>query len=117
MKHLQSFNERYIRTIGFRYSEPKIEMELIAIFNGDLKEEFLQEAFDKFGIKIDNIELSNDTSELEDIDVNEECDGWFTINFFVYNERKDDMATLIEDIDNFLVNKGINIRVIAINEK
>jgi hypothetical protein len=114
MKNLKSFNERYTRTIGFRYSEPKIEMELTAIFNDDLQKELLQEAFDEFDIKIGNIEVSNDFSELN---IDEECDGWFTINFFVYNERKDDMTALIEDIEDFLANKGFLIKVIAFNKK
>jgi hypothetical protein len=114
MKHLQSFNELYTRTIGFRYSEPQIEMELTAIFDGDLEKELIQEAFEYFDIKIDNIYLSYDSNKLN---IQDEFDGWFTINFFVYNDRKIDMSDLIDSIIDFLLNKGFLIKPITFNKK
>jgi hypothetical protein len=39
MKYLKKFNEEYSRTVGFRYSEPKIEMQLKGVYIGNLKNE------------------------------------------------------------------------------
>lgn len=111
MKHLQSYNERYTRTVGFRYSEPKIEMELVAIFNGELDNDILKGAFDEFRIKTGEIEISDDFKELG-IEIPDDFDGWFIISFFVYNDRKYEMNSLIEDIGDYLSDMGILIKVV-----
>lgn len=113
MKHLKRFNEKYTRTVGFRYSEPKIEMTMTGAYSGELKKELMIKALDEFQIKVGNIHISNQSGYLEDF----KADGMFNIDFFVYNERKDDMDSLVEDIGNFLASKGVQIVIMELYKK
>jgi len=108
MKYLKKFNEEYTRTVGFRYSEPKIEMQLKGVYIGNLKNELLKEALKEYDIKVGNIDINTERGYLEDIKV----DGMFLVNLFVYNERKDDMDALVNDIGDYLSNKDIVIKIL-----
>ena len=113
MKHLKKFNERYTRTVGFRYSEPKIEMTMTGAYSGNLTKELIELALDEFEIKKADINISNKSGEIDVF----EADGMFNIDFFVYNERKDDMDSLVSDIGDFLSSKGVQIVVIHLFKK
>jgi hypothetical protein len=89
MKYLKKFNEEYSRTVGFRYSEPKIEMQMTGIYVGDLSKELLELAFNQYEIKIKSLDVNKDTEALN----GDEIDGMFLVNLFVYNDRKDDMES------------------------
>ena len=113
MKHLKTFNERYTRTVGFRYSEPKIEMTMTGAYSGNLTKELIELALDEFEIKKADINISNKSGEIDAF----EADGMFNIDFFVYNERKDDMDSLVSDIGDFLSSKGVQIIVMELFKK
>lgn len=108
MKYLKRFNEEYTRTIGFRYSEPKIKMSITAVYTGELTNQLLTSAFNEFEIKIGDIDINKRNGIFEGMPV----DGSFTINFFVYNDRKDDMESLVQDIGDYLSNRNIMIRIL-----
>jgi hypothetical protein len=113
MKYLKKFNEEYTRTVGFRYSEPKIEMTMAGAYSGNLTKDLIKLALDEFEIKVGNIHISNQSGYLEDF----KADGMFNIDFFVYNERKDDMDSLVGDVGDFLSSKGVQIVVIDLFKK
>jgi hypothetical protein len=117
MKYLKRFNERYTRTVGFRYSEPKIEIKIIGVYTGDLNEELLKEAFDNFKIKVKKIEI--DTQGHFDLpnDDSIEVDGNFTVEFLVYNDSKYDIDSIFNDIGEYLFNKKVRIDIIEVIKK
>lgn len=108
MKYLKKFNEEYSRTVGFRYSEPKIEMQLTGVYSGNLTNDLLKEALVEYDIKVGNIDINTKSGYLEDIKV----DGMFLVNLFVYNDRKDDMESLVNDIGDYLSNKDVMIKIL-----
>jgi len=108
MKYLKKFNEEYSRTVGFRYSEPNIEMQMTGIYLGDLTKELLELAFNQYRIKIKSLDVNKDTEALDDIEI----DGMFLVNLFVYNDRKDDIESLVNDISDYLSNKNIIIKIL-----
>ncbi len=108
MKYLKKFNEEYSRTVGFRYSEPKIEMQMTGVYVGDLNKELLELAFNQYEIKIKSLDVNKDTEALNGAEI----DGMFLVNLFVYNDRKDDMDALVNDIGDYLSNKDILIKIL-----
>lgn len=116
MKHLKKFNERYTRTVGFRYSEPKIEITMSGFFIGDLSNELMKQALDEFQIKSKDINISNKPGRIELEEGFIEVDGMFTINFFVYNDRTDDMISLITDIERFLHSKKVRLEMVEMDK-
>jgi hypothetical protein len=113
MRYLKKFNEEYNRTIGFRYSEPKIEMKSIGVYNGYLTPDILKKSFDEFGIKSNSPKITKEKNSLDDFEV----DGQFEINFFVYNDRKDDILSLITDVGDYLASKEVFIKVLDIKKE
>jgi hypothetical protein len=115
MKHLKRINE-YTRTVGFRYSEPKIELTMSGFFIGDLSNELMKQALDEFEIKSKDINISNKPGRIELEEGVIEVDGIFTINFFVYNDRTDDMISLVTDIERFLHSKKVKLEMVEIDK-
>ena len=115
MKHLKRINE-YTRTVGFRYSEPKIELTMSGFFIGELSNDLMKQALDEFQIKSKDINISNKPGKIETEEGFIEVDGMFTINFFVYNDRTDDMISLITDIERFLHSKKVKLEMVEIDK-
>ncbi len=115
MKHLKRINE-YTRTVGFRYSEPKIELTMSGFFIGELSNDLMKQALDEFQIKSKDINISNKPGRIELEEEFIEVDGMFTINFFVYNDRTDDMISLITDIERFLHSKKVKLEMVEMDK-
>lgn len=108
MKHIESINEFYERTIGFRYSEPKEKFKFIAAYTGDLTKTDISDILKYYDVKFDNIEIieKKEVIELEEDMI--ELTGVIFFDLFVYNEKEID--SIVNGLGKALINElGVEI--------
>jgi len=71
MKHIKHINE--YRTIGFRYSEPKLRFLISCNYSGEVEKEDISDILDKLNTKFDSINIT---------------DSSISFDIFIYNERE-----------------------------
>lgn len=107
MKHLQSINE--FRTIGFKYSEPKVRINAILMCKGELDEEQFSALMKHINVKYENFDVYDEKNELETEDGTLESDIVVEFDILIYNESE--LETITIDIQNGL-NREFNVQVI-----
>lgn len=103
MKHLQTINEFYERTIGFRYSEPQEKFKFVSAFSGEINQSDISNILAHYDVKHDNIELL-EKSEIVELDGDIiEVNGLLTFDLFVYNEKEID--SIVNSFGKLLINE------------
>lgn len=98
MKHIKSINE--FRTVGFRYSEPKLGFTILFDYIGKINEEDISDILNNMDIKFTNIEISKEEKKTfvqnNSIDIN----GRVKIDINIYNEK--DLTEIIKELSRLL---------------
>lgn len=103
MKHLQTINEFYDRTIGFRYSEPKEKFKFISAYAGELTKQDLSDILTHYDVKFENIEIieKSEVIELEGDMI--ELNGAIFFDLYVYSEKEID--SIVNGLGKVLINE------------
>ena len=85
MKHIKTINE--FRTVGFRYSEPKLGFNISFFYKGELNSKDISNVLKRLDIKSSDINVNNNYGTLEINDHEVEVDGSVDFDIFVYDEE------------------------------
>ena len=98
MKHIKSINE--FRTIGFKYSEPKLGFTISFDYNGEVSEEDISDILNNMDIKFTNIDINENKKRISIEGRNIDLNGSIKIDINIYNEK--DLSEMIKEISRSL---------------
>lgn len=103
MKHLQTINEFYERTIGFRYSEPQEKFKFVSAFSGEINQSDISNILTHYDVKHENVELiaKSEVIELEGDMI--ELNGAIFFDLYVYSEKEID--SIVNGLGKVLINE------------
>lgn len=122
MKHIDSINEFYHRTAGFRYSKPDIGFTITCYYIGSISEAKVKEILEDLDVEYTTVLVERhqeiitvtdpeDSEKEEDIEV----DGEIKVDILIYNERE--MEKILDDFTKSLhIDYDVDITDLAIKE-
>lgn len=106
MKHIKLF-EFYKRTIGFKYSEPKVKIGILCCVLGSPKKALVKEVLDDIDAKYEESSIKIKSPENVDLPQNVDCDKVIMFDLLVYTERE--VEGIIEDFSKAMFKKKVSI--------
>jgi len=119
-KHIESVNEFYHRTLGFKYSEPNLKFTVSCYYFGQISEDQLVSALQSGDIVFDNVSVGSESGEINIQDLEGaprdiKVDGQMKFDLSVYSEREID--TIIDNLSKLLyVNHRVKLVDVSVNE-
>lgn len=107
MKHIKLF-EFYKRTIGFRYSEPKVKIGVLCCVLGSPKKALVKDVLDNIDAKYEESSIKIKSPEnVDNLPSKVECDKVIVFDLLVYTERE--VEGIMEDFSKAMFKKEIPI--------
>ncbi len=122
MKYIDSINEFYHRTVGFRYSKPDIGFTIMCYYTGEISESNIRDILKDIDVNYTDIIVEEEQETMvsvdpEDSELNEdiEVDGSIKIDILVYNERE--LEKILDDFTKSLhIDYDVDIFDLTIKE-